>query len=115
MEVHPHVCRSDTVRFRFRATRICQYTAEHSRLQESLRNVISRKATVAHSVFSPSLNLSTLSSSSKDIYTFRIGPDAFEGAVVDGGFAVAAEDFQPENGRYTASHDKTEDDDSKVC
>jgi len=77
--------------------------------------VISRKTTVAHSILPPSLNFSTLSSSGQNIYALGIGSDTFDGAIVDGGFAVAAEDFKPEDSRYAAGHDNAEYDDSKVC
>jgi hypothetical protein len=74
-------------------------------LAESLRNGVSCKATIAHSVLAPSLDLSTFSSSSQYINALGIVSYAFKSAVVDSRLAVSAEDFEPEDCRNTAGHD----------
>jgi len=96
VEVHSHVCCSNLVGFGFR------------------RNGVSRKATVAHSIFTPSLDLSPLSSSCQHFNTFLICSYALECAIVDGCLAVAAEDFEVEDCRNATGHDNSQDDDSEV-
>jgi hypothetical protein len=114
VEVHSHVCCSNLIGFGLRSRRACQLNILTDCLSSSLRNGVSGKATVAHSVLTPSLDLSTFSSSCQHIDALRIVSYAFKSAVVDGGLAVAAEDFEPEDCRDAARHDDTQDDDAEV-
>jgi hypothetical protein len=84
-------------------------------MARNLRDGVSCKATVAHSVLTPSLDLSTFSSSCQHINALGVVSYTLKGAIVDGGLAVAAEDFEPEDCRNTARHDDTQDDNAEVC
>jgi len=94
VEVHSHVCCSNLVGFGFRTEHTCQSNVRTSYAWENSRNGVSRKATVAHSIFTPSLDLSPLSSSCQHFNTFLICSYALKGTVVDSRLAVAAEDFE---------------------
>ena len=78
------------------------------------RYVISRKATVAHSVLSPSLNLFALTPTRQQLNTLGITLHAVDGAIVNSDLAISAEDLEIQDCGHTTGHDNAYDDDQQI-
>lgn len=84
------------------------------RWDQDSRYVISRKATVAHSVLSPGFNLFTLAPTRQQLNTLGITLHAVNSAIVDSDLAIPAEDLEVQDCGHTTGHDDAYDDDQQV-